>query len=106
METKENTIKSLEEKELRLHYELVKMMATMQVVVELMDDFANTGAYKKDLKFYGKGFLKYAEEHLNMMHKHLMDEESEKTLMAIERAVKTIIETEIEDLYLIGHREE
>lgn len=105
METQGN-ITSLPEKELKLHYQLVKMMATMQVVVELMDDFAGTDAYKKDIKFYGKGFLKYAEAHLNMMHKHLLDEESEKTLMSIERAVKTIIETEIEDLYLVGHRED
>lgn len=105
METPAN-ITNLTEKELKLHYQLVKMMATMQVVVELMDEMAGTSAFKKDIKFYGKGFLKHAEQHLNMMHKFLPDEDSEKTLMAIERSVKTIVETELEDLYFIGHRED
>lgn len=105
MATPANTT-TLSDKEYDLHYKLVKMIAALQVSLELMDMLEGTTAYKQDIKFYGKAFIKASEKYLTHVHTHLNDEESEKTLMGMERAIKLIIDTEINDLYLVGHKED
>jgi hypothetical protein len=104
METPANTT-SLTDKEYDLHYKLVKMISALQVSLELMDMLEGTTAYRQDIKFYGKAFIKATEKYLTNVHTHLEDEESEKTLMGMERAIKLIIDTEINDLYVVGHKE-
>jgi hypothetical protein len=105
METPTNP-PSLTDKEYDLHYKLVKMIAALQVSLELMDMLEGTTAYKQEIKFYGKAFTKATEKYLTYVHTHLNDEQSEKTLMGMERAIKLIIDTEINDLYVVGHKED
>jgi hypothetical protein len=83
---------------------LVKLVATLQLTLELIDDLQGTTAYKHNLKRQAKLFNDEVEKELNLIYRHLDSDEKEETFMSIQRGIQTVISSSMEELYIKGHR--
>lgn len=89
---------------LKAEYSLVKLVATLQLTLEFIDDLQGTSAYKHNLKRQAKLFISEVEKELDKVYKALDSEEKEETFMSIQRGIEVIINSSMEDIYIKGHR--
>jgi hypothetical protein len=88
-------------KEIR-QYELLlaKLVVIMQTQLELMDEMKNTTMYRQDVKFLTNKLEKEMEKYLNKAYIALDDEEKERSFMALQRGVRNIIDSSLEEIYI------
>jgi hypothetical protein len=87
----------------KLEYTLVKLVACMQVSLELFDELKETKIYRHDIKSGINNLSKKLEDHLGMVYHHIDgDQEKEEAFMAIQRAVQQMVATPIEEMYAMG----
>lgn len=88
----------------KLEYTLVKLVACMQVCLELFDDLKQTKVYRHDIKSGFNNLSKKLESHLSTIYKHIDgDLEKEETFLAVQRAIDEILETPLEKLFEQGY---
>lgn len=72
----------------------------MQTQLELMDEMKNTTMYRQDVKFLTNKLEKEMEKYLNKAYIALDDEEKERSFMALQRGVRNIIDSSLEEIYI------
>ena len=89
-------MKTIEEYEVLL----AKLVVVMQTQLELMDELKGTKLYKHDIRFMTNRLEKAIEMYLDKPYKSLDDEEKERSLMALQRGVRNIIDSSLEEIYI------
>jgi len=79
---------------------LAKLIVIMQTQLELMDEMKNTTMYRQDVKFLTNKLEKEMEKYLNKAYIALDDEEKERSFMALQRGVRNIIDSSLEEIYI------
>jgi len=88
----------------KLEYTLVKLVACMQVSLELFDELKETKIYRHDIKSGFNNLSKKLEDHLRIIYKHIDgDQEKEEAFLAVQRSVNEILETPLEKLFERGY---
>jgi hypothetical protein len=65
-----------------------------------MDEMKNTTMYRQDVKFLTNKLEKEMEKYLNKAYIALDDEEKERSFMALQRGVRNIIDSSLEEIYI------
>lgn len=89
-------MKTIEEYEVLL----AKLAAVMQTQLELMDEMKGTALYRQDIRFLTNKLEKAIEQYLNKIYGALDDEEKERSFMALQRGVRNIIDSSLEEIYI------
>lgn len=88
-----------------LELKLVKLVALMQVQLELFDALQGTSAYRHNIKKGINMLSKDLEAYLSNMYKHLdMDQQKEESYMAIQRGLETLLNTSVEEAFDLGYQ--
>ena len=88
-----------------LELKLVKLVALMQVQLELFDALQGTSAYRHNIKKGINMLSKDIEAYLSNMYKQLdLDREKEESYMAIQRGVEMLLNTSVEEAFDLGYQ--
>ena len=94
------------EEEYQKHLTVVKLVATSQLIIELIDDLKGTASYRQDIKFHAKNLSRLLEGTLNHSYKFIhSDREAEDIYVTIERGFRKLLDTSVEDLHKLGELE-
>lgn len=93
------------EEEKKINENVIKMITTFQIGLELMDEFSHSKLFRQGVKFHAKGLMKELEPLLNMVYSRF-DQEDEETYLNIERGIREFIAKPIEEIFVAGEREQ
>lgn len=93
------------QEEKKLNEDVIKMIASFQVGLELMDEFAHSKLFRRGVKFHAKALMAELEPLLNMVYKSFADSEDEETYLSIERGIREFISKPIEEIFVAGERD-
>lgn len=84
-------------------YSFIKLLICMQAGVELMDDLEGTSLYRHEVKAALRNTARVLTRKLNSAYDFIDDEEKEETLRSIDRAIHSILDTSVHDLFAEGY---
>ena len=79
---------------------LAKLAVVMQTQLELMDEMRGTKLYRQDIRFLVNKLEKAIEQYLNKIYNAIDDDEKERSFMALQRGVRNIIDSSLEEIYI------
>lgn len=88
------------EEQLELHKKAVKLMAALQVCLEIMDELKYTTVYKHKIKMNMNRLEEEIERYLFDPLKTIDTVEKEETFLSVQKSIAEIIETNVEELFL------
>lgn|SRR6056300_479576 len=87
------------EEQVELHKKALKLMASLQLSLELMDDLKYTTVYKHKIRNQINQLEKSLEKFLFDPLKSINTLEKEETFVSIQNSISIILEARVEDLF-------
>jgi hypothetical protein len=84
-------------------HSFIKLLVCMQAGLELMDNLEGTSLYRQEVKQVLRNTSKVLSKKLDGAYKFINDEEKEETLRSIDRAIHSILDTSVENLFAEGY---